>query len=155
MKKALLLCALAMFIIIFARCESSDKKFAKLAKENGCLTEIEFLKLWHTSNYEEKLPCMILLEKISVQDISNRLERYATDSVEWIGIPSCRNNVMWIKSVYPYYYIGLTPQQRDWIQSQNIQYYINKPAIIKVYQVENGEFGPSKHFMTDLERIVE
>ena len=144
-----------LFVVCLMACTSPNNQLARLAKENNCMTETEFLKLWYSYNYEDNLPCLVLVDKISVEDLISRLDVYAADSVDWVGEPSHRNNTAWIKSFYPHYYIGLTQQQTEWFKSLDVQYYINKKIVIKIYQVENGKSAPMKCFMADMKKVLE
>ena len=143
-----------MLLLSVVGCTDKEYDYIELAKENGCMTELDFFGLMYTYNYENALPCLVLAKKLAIDDITNRPDSNMIN-IEWVGEPSHRQNEAWVRCSYPYYYVGLTSQQLARIHNMDIQYYINKPVILRVYQAEVGNGGVGKHFVADLVSIIE
>ena len=157
MKKVLLMVVSALFIVLTS-CTSSEKRnYAKLQKEardRGCMTEKEFLDLKNTYAYEQKLPCLVYVNSLCYKDISSRLSAFATDSVYWVGSPSYRHNHVWLNNIFPYYFIGLTKEQADYIIKHHGNHNIKAPVILKIYQVDGERMSPLKYYMADMIEFV-
>lgn len=157
MKRVLFGIISLVFIMMLSCTSAGQRNYEKLQKEahdRGCMTEKEFLDLKNTYAYEQKLPCLVYVDRLCYKDISSKLNRYAADSIYWVGNPSDRRNQAWLTNIYPSYYIGLTKEQADYITQHYGNHNVKTPVILKVYQVDGESMASLQSFMADMVEIV-
>lgn len=134
-----------------------DKKFRKMssvAKEKNAMLESVFKEQKYTYNYETMLPCLVCISSDNhIADITMRLSKYATDSINWNCELSSFNKAAWMKLGWGtnQYYIGLTKSQADWLSTHKTKDLL---YIVRIECVSYSDLAFFHDFIGEMVEIV-